>query len=109
PTLSAQDQMDEATYVFSASVYDLRTDKKLHHRTIVFSVDSTFKGDPGLQVEALDADAGTDCETDFKEGDTYKVFARWDWGNVLVSSCTGTTHVDPMAQIHGLGPDDEER
>jgi len=107
PPTTHDEQLKRATYVFTATVYDVQKPKHVDRPKIIFDVDDIYKGQPDSHVEATDDAAGTDCALDFKEGQEYMVYARWDWANIVVSSCTGTTPIDPFSRPgQALGPSD---
>ncbi len=92
--------MEKASVVFSGTVQEILKEKHSSKETIVFQVDDSFKGQPKSEVETVDAMAGTDCATDFKYGDSYMVFGRWEWGVIQVSSCTGTSFINPLDEAN---------
>src|SRR3954471_3038979 len=77
PSLTAKEQTDQATYVFNADVWDVAFDNQAGRRVITLDVNDTFKGDPKQRLEVRDERSGTECAIDFKEGESYLVFARW--------------------------------
>jgi hypothetical protein len=91
-------------------VSDIRIDKKTGVKTIVFDVLDSYKGSPDSEMSMTDAQAGTDCGIDFKEGDSYIVYAHWEWGAVVTSRCYGTKPLESAASDAGaLGPSDSAK
>ena len=100
-----KDLADAATYVFNGEVWDVEIDRNSHKKVIIFDVDDTFKGKPSnAKLEMNDNEDGKECATDFHEGETYLVYARWQWGAMLTSRCWGTKKIqDAAADTNTLG------
>src|SRR5436305_15253757 len=91
PGTTTQELVDQATYIFNGQVYDIRSDKKTHQKSVVFDINDTFKGKPpDSRVEVRDEASGGECAIDFHEDEYYLVYVRWVWGNLLTSRCWGT-------------------
>jgi len=66
-------------------------EKSTKQRVITFDANDFFKGKiKDAHFEVRDNEEGTECATDFKEGETYLVFVSWRWGTMLTSRCWGT-------------------
>lgn len=106
PTHTIDEQKEAATYVFSGTVADSGTDRKTGERRVSFDVNETFKGDPGTEIDLVDA-GGADCALDVHEGENWIVYARWQWGAKATSSCWGTKKVEHASKdATALGPAD---
>jgi hypothetical protein len=104
PSISKEEQVAAATYVFNGEVWDVFQNPTIKKRVMTFDINDTFKGNPKAQIEMNDAEDGTECATDFHEGDTYLVYARWQWGALLTSRCWGTKLIkDATADAKTLG------
>ena len=102
-----KEQSDLATYVFNAEVWDIQLIKEAGKKIITFDVDDTFKGNTPDRVDVVDAHAGTECALDFKEGESYLVYVRWQWGENVTSRCWGTKRLEQVApDAAALGPGD---
>jgi hypothetical protein len=104
-TLTAKDYLDESTYAFTGTVSEVSAVKK-GKRTVIFDVDENFKGPPALEMKVNVEAAGTDCDLSFAEGQSFLVFARWEWGTVSTSRCMGTKFL-AKAKTAALGPSEE--
>jgi hypothetical protein len=103
--MTAKDQTDAATYVFNADVWDVAMDMGNKKKVITFDINDIFKGKPKEQLEMGDSEEGTDCAIDFHEGETYLVYARWQWGSLLTSRCWGTKQIQQaIPDAAQLGP-----
>jgi len=94
--------MDQATYVFNGEVWNVEMDRKTHHTVITFDVDETFKGQfRDSRMEMSDNEEGKPCATDFHEGESYLVYAKWLWGSMLTSRCWGTKRIQEAGKDAG--------
>jgi hypothetical protein len=109
PASNPKDQTEQATYVFKAEVWDVALERG-DRRVITLDVIDTFKGKPAERLELRDREEGKDCATDFHEGESYLVYARWQWGETLTSKCWGTKRIDQAAEdAAALGPGAEAK
>jgi hypothetical protein len=105
PQATFHDLLELATYVFTAQVSELRVDKKTSEKTIIFDLTDSFKGNPDSEMEINPTSVGTNCDIDYKEGDTYLVFVRWQWGSYLTARCWGTKPIPEAGkELSALGP-----
>ncbi len=105
PPMSAKEQTATATYVFNGDVWDVEIDGATKKKVITLDVNDTFKGKPAERLEVRDNEDGKDCATDFHEGETYLVYARWQWGMTQTSRCWGTKKIqEAMGDASALGP-----
>jgi hypothetical protein len=88
-TLTPQEYMEDSTYAFTGSVEEA-SKPKTGKRKVLFDVDEIFKGTLKQDIEVAVDFNGDACDWPFLEGQTYLVFAKWEWGNVLTSRCMGT-------------------
>src|SRR5947208_7749601 len=79
PPATGKELTEAATYVFNGDVWDVELEHGNHKKVITFDVNDTFKGRPAERLELKDNEEGKDCATDFHEGETYLVYARWQW------------------------------
>jgi hypothetical protein len=103
PALTPQDALEQATYAFVGALSEIRTDKKTGATKLEFDVTDSFKGNPDDDVELIDSMKGTECELEAKERQTFLVYARWQWGNVVTSRCFGTRPIERESDAANLG------
>jgi hypothetical protein len=104
-TLTPQERLEDSTYAFTGRVSELSKVKN-GKRTVVFDIDEVFKGSPKLDMKVTEEMLGTECDLPFKEGESFLVFTRWEWGSVKTSRCMGTKLLK-KAQTAALGPSEE--
>ena len=93
--------------MFNGEVWDVAIDGKTRQRVITFDVNDTFKGDPKPRIELKDEADGKECAIDFHEGESYLVYARWQWGATRTSRCWGTKRLqEAYGDAAALGPGD---
>jgi hypothetical protein len=109
PELSKDEQNDQASLVFNGEVADFEPEKASGYRWIHFDVNDHFKGSALDEVRLRDTLAGTDCAIDFKEKQSYAVYAQWQWGEDVTSRCMGTHLLEPEKEAHAIGPVDAEK
>lgn len=105
PPYTPQEQLELATYAFTGRVSEIRSGHQSATKTIVLDVIDTFKGSPQSEILVVDAMAGTECDLGVQEGESYLVYARWEWGQVVTSRCLGTKPVEKAhadAKVLGL-------
>ncbi len=100
--LTPQERLEQSTYAFTGRVADVLSPKK-GKRSVVFDVDEIFKGSPKAEMKVTEELSGTDCDIRFEVGQSYLVFAQWEWGMVKTSRCMGTKYL-PKAKTDALGP-----
>jgi len=100
-----QERLEDSTYAFTGKVSELSAVKK-GKRTVVFDIDEVFKGSPKQDMKVTEEMLGTECDLPFKEGESFLVFTRWEWGTVKTSRCMGTKFLK-KAQTAALGPSEE--
>jgi hypothetical protein len=105
PTMTPQEHLDESTYAFMGRVYEASSVKK-GKRTIAFDTDEIFKGAPPAEMKVSVEVTGDGCDLPFQEGQSYLVFAKWEWGNVTTSRCMGTKLLE-KARVEALGPSEQ--
>ena len=107
PTVTPQDQMEAAAYVFRARLADVTLPKK-DVPAFVFDVNDTFKGEPPLELLVQDAERDTPCALSMETGKEYLVYVRWQWGLYKTSRCWGTKAIEQAnADRAVIGPGDE--
>src|SRR5262249_13521804 len=105
PAMTTKEETDAATYVFNGDVWDVAFEHGTNKKVITFDVNDTFKGKPADQLEMRDNEDGKECAIDFHEGETYLVYARWQWGSMLTSRCWGTKKIqEALGDAGTLGP-----
>ncbi len=107
PSLTAQEQNDQATYIFNGEVWNVELDPAQGTaKSITLDVVDVFKGDPGTRLEVHQS-VEKECAINFHEGESYLVYARWRWGSTQTSRCWGTKRLkDAMSDGATLGPGD---
>jgi hypothetical protein len=100
-SLTPQEKLDQSTYAFTGIVSEVSMKKGT--RTVVFDVDEIFKGSPKDEMKLITEVTGDPCDLSFEEGQSFLVFAQWEWGNVVTSRCMGTKLL-PKARMAELGP-----
>lgn len=101
-SLTPKEHLEQATDAFTGIVAEASPPKK-GKRTIVFDVDEIFKGSPKSEMEVTEEVTGTDCDLPFEVGQSYVVFAQWEWGTFKTSRCLGTKFLE-KARVEALGP-----
>ncbi len=104
-SLTPQEHLEESTYAFTGWVAEVHASKN-GKRTVVFDVDEIFKGSPKPEMKVTAEVSGTDCDLPFEEGQSYLVYAQWEWGSVITSRCMGTKVLE-KAKTAALGPSQE--
>jgi hypothetical protein len=87
--MTPQEYLEDSTYAFTGIVEET-SKPKAGKRKVLFDVDEIFKGTPKPDTEVTVDVAGDVCDLPYLEGQSYLVFAKWEWGNVLSSRCMGT-------------------
>jgi len=119
--------LDSSEYLFVGKVkgFEYRGDVILEHmeqerlknpllkyetRFATISVERWWKGAPGPEVSLMtqltrnsDGTSTSSCDFNFKEGETYLVFARIIKGNLQTGACSGTSLVSNVKDIDLLG------
>jgi hypothetical protein len=107
PPLTPKEQTEQATYIFNGEVWDVEVDRATQKKVITLDVNDTFKGTPASRLEVRDAEDGKPCAIDAREGESYLVYARWQWGATLTSRCWGTKRIQEAGvDAQTLGPGD---
>lgn len=105
PESAAEEQLEAATYAFSATVSDTGLDKKTGEKRMTLDVNEIFKGEPGTEIELIDLEGTTDCALDVKDNQQWMVYARWQWGKKVTSRCFGTKRInEAVGDLNVLGP-----
>ena len=104
-SLTPQERLEGSTYAFIGTVAELGAIKK-GKRTAVFDIDEIFKGSPKPELKVTTEISESDCDLAFEIGQSYLVFARWEWGTVITSRCMGTKLL-AKAKTAALGPSEE--
>ncbi len=99
--MTPKEHLDEATYAFTGVVAEVRALKK-NRREVTFDVNEIFKGSPSTEMKIAVEDSGDRCDLPLAAGQSYLVFARWEWGNVFTHRCMGTKLLT-KARRDGLG------
>jgi hypothetical protein len=101
-SLSTSEKLEQCTYAFTGMVSEAGKPKN-GKRTIVFDVDEIFKGSLQQEMSVTEEVSGTDCDLPFEIGQTYLVYARWEWGTVTTLRCMGTKLIEKI-NSQALGP-----
>ena len=103
-SLTTSEKLEQSTYAFTGRVIEAPAAKK-GKRTIVFDVDEIFKGTPKQEMDVVEQLLGNECDLSFEEGQTYLVYAQWEWGSVITSRCMGTKLIEKAkGDARALGP-----
>lgn len=102
--MTVQERLEDATYAFTGFVASAAGPKK-GKRNIVFDVDEIFKGTPKEEMKVTVDITDDGCDLHFEEGQSYLVYAKWEWGNVITSRCMGTKLL--VKAKNELGPSQE--
>ncbi len=87
--MTVQERLEDATYAFTGFVGSAPKPKQ-GKRTVAFDVDEIFKGTPKDEMKVSVDVTDDGCDLPFEEGQSYLVYAKWEWGNVITSRCMGT-------------------
>jgi len=101
-SLSNPEKLEQCTYAFTGTVIEASPPKK-GKRNVSFDVDEVFKGSPKQEMPVVEEVSEADCDLPFEIGQSYLVFARWEWGAVMTSRCMGTKLLE-KANRAALGP-----
>jgi hypothetical protein len=102
--MTVQERLDDSTYAFTGFVSSAPGRQK-GKRIITFDVDEIFKGDPKDEMKVTVDVTGDGCDLPFEEGQSYLVYAKWEWGTVLTARCMGTKLL--VKAKNELGPSQE--
>jgi len=102
--MTVQERLEDSTYAFTGFVASAPAPKK-GQRPIAFDVDEIFKGSPKEEMKVTVEVTGDGCDLPFEEGQSYLVYAKWEWGNVFTSRCMGTKLL--VKAKNELGPSQE--
>ncbi len=100
-----KEYLEESTYAFTGRVSESTRSKK-GKRSTIFEIDEVFKGVPKPDMKIYDQIAGNECDLPLEEGQSYLVFAKWEWGSVNTSRCMGTKFLE-KARVEPLGPSEQ--
>lgn len=103
--LKPQDYLEESTYAFTGMV-DEATAVRKGKQTVLFDVDEIFKGSPKPEMKVAIEVKNDGCDLTYEKGQTYLVFAQWDWGTVSTHRCMGTKLLE-KARKEALGPSEQ--
>jgi hypothetical protein len=107
PPTTLKEQTEQATYIFNGEVWDVGIDRSTQKKVITLDVNDSFKGTPPTRLEVRDNEEGKPCAIDFHEGESYLVYARWQWGSTRISRCWGTKRIQEAGvDAQNLGPGD---